>query len=171
MIKIENTKFDIGTKEIEIKQRMFEGESIVSIQLRTSFYSNLFNDNIVSGSVDVVVDDKIKCLDDLSNKKYCNTGKLTFTKSIDGKWETETYYDFKIEFKERKHNKIKVEIKCNKANMKLETKCFITSLYTTTSTKKEIEKHFDLKDFYDLPIVKELSKSTISKYIVKAKEN
>jgi len=167
MLEIEKTKFEISTSEIEIKQRMFEGESIVSIQIRTSFYPNLINDKIISGSVDIVVDDKIRSLDELNNKKYDN-GKITFTKSVDGKWETESFYDFEIIFKERNNNKIEIEVICNKANLKYHSACYITSLYTTSSTEEEIKKYFDLKDFYNKPVIKELSKSVISKYIVKA---
>ena len=43
----------------------------------------------------------------------------------------------------------------------------MVSLYTTSSSKEELEKNFDLSDFYEEPIVSTISNRKISKYFIK----
>ena len=41
------------------------------------------------------------------------------------------------------------------------------SLYTTSTSKEELEKKFSLKDFYKQTIQREIGKSVITKYFIK----
>ena len=65
----------------------------------------------------------------------------------------------------RKDKSLKFKLKTDICT--LNTDGTIVSLYTTSSTSKELSKSFDLKDFYNNPIVKKIGNSTISRYFLK----
>ena len=71
MLKIQNNEFEIKFTEINIRQRMYQNESYITLIINTEFYPSLVEENIISGSIDAKIDLKdIKSLDDLTNKNY-----------------------------------------------------------------------------------------------------
>ena len=167
MLKIQNNEFEIKFTEINIRQRMYQNESYITLIINTEFYPSLVEENIISGSIDAKIDLKdIKSLDDLTNKNYKGEiGNVTISVNNNGVWEHNSCDNFEIKIKERNGKKISFKLETN--NCKLDTTGTLISLYTTSTTKEEIDKNFDLKDFHNIPITKEVGNSKISKYYVK----
>ena len=167
MLKIQNNEFEIKFTEINIRQRMYQNESYITLIINTEFYPSLVEENIISGSIDAKIDLKdIKSLDDLTNKNYKGEiGNVTISVNNNGVWEHNSCDNFEIKIKERNGKKISFKLETN--NCKLDTTETLISLYTTSTTKEEIDKNFDLKDFHNIPITKEVGNSKISKYYVK----
>ena len=52
-------------------------------------------------------------------------------------------------------------------NCKFDTTGIMVSLYTTSTSNEELKKNFDLSDFYENSVDKEIGNSKIIKYFVK----
>lgn len=167
MIKIENSKFSEKFTEINIRQRMYENESFITLIINTEFFPTIVGDNVVSGNIEIKLDvNDIKSLDDLVGKNYSgDIGKVTISVNNDGVWEHDTKDNFELIIKERKGRNLKFSLKTD--NCKLETTGVMVSLYTTSISEKSLKENFDLNDFYDKAIIKEIGSNKIFKYIVK----
>lgn len=167
MLKIQNNEFEIKFTEINIRQRVFDKESFITLMINTEFYPSLIDNNVISGSVEIKLDLRnIKSLDDLNNKKYNgDIGNVTISINNNGIWETDSRDTFKIKLNKREGQKLTFELETD--NCQLKTIGTIVSLYTTSTNIEELNKNFDLKDFHSTPIIKEIGNSKISKYYVK----
>ena len=167
MLKIENTKFSEKFTEINIRQRMYKGDSFITLMINTEFYPTLVGEAIVSGVIEAKLDIQgIKSLDDLVGKSYKgDIGSVTISVNNDGIWEHQSKDEFSIAITGRKGRVLSFELKTD--NCTLKTKGIMVSLYTTSSTKEELANIFNLDDFYDNSVVKTVGNSNISKYFVK----
>lgn len=167
MLKVENTKFSEKFTEINIRQRMYKGDSFITLMINTEFYPSLVGESLVSGVIETKLDIKgIKSLDDLCGKSYKgDIGSVTISVNNDGIWEHQSKDEFSIEITGRKGRILNFELKTD--NCSLKTKGVMVSLYTTSSSKEELEKNFNLDDFYDNPVVKTIGNNEISKYFIK----
>ena len=167
MLKINDIKFQEKFTEINIRHRLYKGKSIITLIITTEFYPSLCNENIVSGVIEAKIDlQNINSLNDLVNKSYQgDIGSVTISVNNNGIWEHDTKDKFEINIKNR--NKRKLDFKLKTDNCKLETKGTIVSLYTTSTSKKDLEKKFNLSDFYNNPIIREINNITVYKYFVK----
>ena len=167
MIKIEKTNFLEKFTEINFRQRMYEGTSFITLIINTEFYPSLVNDSIVSGSLEVKVDlQDISCIDDLVGKTYNgDIGKLTISVNNDGIWEHDTKDEFSVKIKERNGRKLKFSLECD--NCKMDTTGIMVSLFTTSTDKDELNKHFSLDDFYANEVTKEIAGKNMMKFFVK----
>ena len=167
MIKIENSKFSEKFTEINIRQRMYENESFITLIINTEFFPTIVGDNVVSGNIEIKLDvNDIKSLDDLVGKSYNgDIGKVTISVNNDGIWEHDTKDNFELCIKERKGRNLKFFLKTD--NCKLETTGVMVSLYTTSTSEESLKENFNLNDFYDKAIIKEIGSNKIFKYIVK----
>ena len=167
MLEIEKHKFSEKFTEINIRQRLYEGKSFITLMINTEFYPSLVGDNLVSGVVDIKLDIKdVKSLDDLVGKCYKgDIGSVNFSVNNDGVWEYQAKNDFEVLITARDGRKLTFEVKTD--NCILNTTGVIVSLYTTSSTEEQLSESFDLKDFYDKPIIKEIGNNKVMKYFVK----
>ena len=167
MLEIEKNKFSEKFTEINIRQRLYEGNSFITLMINTEFYPSLVGDNLVSGVVEIKLDIKdVKSLDDLVGKCYKgDIGSVNFSVNNDGIWEYQSKNDFEVLITARDGRNLSFEVKTD--NCILKTKGVIVSLYTTSSTEEQLSESFDLKDFYDKPIIKEIGNNKVMKYFVK----
>ena len=167
MIKIEKGKFTEKFTEINIRQRLYKGKSFITLMINTEFYPSLVNDNLVSGAIEVKLDiTDINSLDDLVGKSYKgNIGSVNISVNNDGVWEHQSTDNFEIVIKSRKNRTLTFELKTD--NCSLKATGVMVSLYTTSSTEKELNKSFDLKDFYEKPVTKTIGNNEVIKYFVK----
>ena len=167
MIKIEKSKFTEKFTEINIRQRLYKNKSFITLMINTEFYPTLVNDNLVSGVIEVKLDiTDIKSLNDLVGKSYKgDIGSLTISVNNDGIWEHQTKNEFEIIINERKNRNLSFELKADNCNIK--TTGVMVSLYTTSTTEKELNNTFDLSDFYDKPVIKSIGNNEVIKYFVK----
>ena len=56
MIKIENSKFSEKFTEINIRQRMYENKSFITLIINTEFFPTIVGDNVVSGNIEIKLD-------------------------------------------------------------------------------------------------------------------
>ncbi len=163
MIKLKNELVKLQSSELNIKQRVFEKQSIVTLELKTLFYPTLIDEQIVFGSIELTVDNsECKSLNDFLKTDF-KDGKVVVNLNEDGKWNTYTFYDFKIKFIKIEENDISFELEFT--DCKISEKANITSLYTIGN--KNIAEYFDLSDFYEKPIVKEIANKEIFKFFKK----
>lgn len=167
MLKIEKSNFSEKFTEINIRQRIYNKKSFITLMINTEFYPSLVGDNLVSGVIEAKLDiEGIKSLDDLVDKSYKgDIGSVTISVNNDGIWEHQTADNFEVNVIERKGRKLKFELKTN--NCTLKTTGIVVSLYTTSSTEKQLGTYFDLKDFYEKPIIKAIGNNEVMKYFVK----
>lgn len=167
MIKIKKSNFSEKFTEINIRQRMYNGESIVTLMISTEFYPSLVGESVVSGVIEIKLDvADVKSLDGLVGKDYKgDIGSVSISVNNDGIWEHQSVDSFEIRFLERDKRKLKFELKTSDCVLK--TSGVMVSLYSTSSTIDGLNKVFDLSDFYDRPIIKEVGNSKILKYFVK----
>ncbi|MBQ8681471.1 MAG: hypothetical protein IJ509_00975 [Bacilli bacterium] len=167
MLKIEKTTFKEKSTEINIRQRMYKGKSFITLIVTTEFFPSLVGENLVSGMIEAKIDiNDISCLEALVGKNYKgDIGSVTISVNNDGIWEHQSCDSFEFSISKRKGRDLSFSLKTDNCNLK--TTGVMVSLYSTSSTKKELEKNFDLRDFYDKPIVKDIGKSQIMKYFVK----
>lgn len=167
MLKIEKSKFSEKFTEINIRQRMYDNKSFITLIINTEFYPSLVGENLVSGAVEVKLDiNDIKSLDDLVGKSYKgDIGSVSISVNNDGIWEHKSFDSFEISFLERKNRKLSFCLKTD--NCSLKTTGVVVSLYTTSSTYEQLDENFDLKDFYDRPVVKNIGNNKVFKYFVK----
>ena len=167
MLKIEKSKFSEKFTEINIRQRIYKKKSYITLMINTEFYPSLVGENLVSGAIEIKLDiEGIKSLDDLVGKSYKgDIGSITISVNNDGIWEHQAKDDFEITITKRDKRKLSFELKTD--NCTLKTTGILVSLYTTSSTEKELSKNFSLDDFYDNPVVKSIGNNEIRKYFVK----
>ena len=78
MLKIQNNEFKIKFTEINIRQRMFENESFITLMINTEFFPALIDESVISGSIEFKLDLKeIKSIDELINNNEVKIGKYT----------------------------------------------------------------------------------------------
>lgn len=167
MLKINNETFEIKYTEINFRQRMYNKKSYITVNIMTEFYPSIVNERVISGSIDIKLDlNDIKSIDDLLDKKYAgDIGCVTISINNDGVWEHNICDKYEIELMSRKGKSLKFKLKTD--NCVLNTEGTMVSLYTTSSTAKQLSKNFDLKDFLNNPIIKQIGNSTISRYFLK----
>jgi len=166
MLKIQNNSFEIKYTEINIRQRMFEKQSYVTMIINTEFFPSLVGENIISGSIEIKLDLKdVKSLDDFINNYEGEIGNVVISINNNGIWEHDSKDKFKISIKKRDGKKLEFELKTD--NCLLKDKGTIVSLYTTSASIEELEKNFDLKDFYNNPITREIGNKKVYKYFIK----
>lgn len=167
MLEIKKHPFKEKFTEINIRQRNYEKKSFITVQFTTEFYPSIVNDQIVSGAIDLKLDlSDIHALDDLSSKKYKgDIGSLTISVNNDGVWEHQTLDQFEVAFGKRDKNELSFHVEAK--DIVFDSVGTIVSLYTTSTVEKELEKVFDLSDFYSQTIRKEIGKSTIIRFIAK----
>lgn len=165
MLKIKKYEFETKSVEMNLKQRNYQKESIVSAEIMIEFFPCVYEDAVISGAIQIVMDaSEIHCLDDFNDKTYeGKVGKVLLSINKDGVWEHKTIYDYTLSFKKRKKNKI--NFSCVGEDFQIKEEATIVSLYTTSTEK--MEDVFLMKDFYDVKFEKKIGQSTISKYIVK----
>lgn len=167
MILIRDTEVKQKSCEMNLKQRMYQEESIVTVQIMTEFFPTMIQSQLVSGAIEVNLDtSNIHSLSDLENKEYAGkVGRATISVCNEGIWEHNNLYDFKVKFGKRKQDEITVFIELE--DCKLEVVATIVSLYTTSSTEKSIKNNFDMTEFYEKPTKRQVGKNMILKYYVK----
>lgn len=167
MLKINNKEFQEKFTEINIRQRIYKKKSIITLIITTEFYPSLFKENIVSGAIEAKIDiDGIKSLDDLVNKNYKgDIGSVTISVNNDGIWEHDIKDNFEINIKSRKKRELEFSLKTD--NCLLDTKGILVSLYTTSTSKDTLKNKFNLNDFYDKELIREINNNKIYKYFVK----
>ena len=167
MLKINNETFENKDTEINFRQRMYNKKSYITVNIMTEFYPSIVNERVISGSIDIKLDlNDIKSIDDLLDKKYAgDIGWVTISINNDGVWEHNICDKYEIELMSRKGKSLKFKLKTD--NCVLNTEGTMVSLYTTSSTAKQLSKNFDLKDFLNNPIIKQIGNSTISRYFLK----
>lgn len=167
MLKINKIKFKEKFTEINIRQRMYKKKSFITLMVTTEFFPSLVGEALVSGVIEVKLDIQgIKSLNDLVGKNYKgDIGSVTISANNDGIWEHQSYEQFEFSILKRAGRELSFVLKTEIGELK--TKGVMVNLYTTSSTEKEIANNFDLSDFYEKPIVKEIGNSQIRKYFVK----
>lgn len=167
MLKVENHEFDVKFAQIDMKQRQYKGESVVTVQLMIEFFPSLVDERIVSGALEIKVDStEIHSIADFEEKSFKGEiGSITLSANNMGDWEHVYESSFAISFGKRKGRKIPVSLSSLKCTF--EGEATLVSLYTTSTDPEQLEEEFSLKDFYEIPMKKEVGNSTISKYYVK----
>lgn len=166
MLKIQNNSFEIKYTEINIRQRMFEKQSYVTMIINTEFFPSLVGENIISGSIEIKLDLKdVKSLDDFINNYEGKIGNVVISINNNGIWEYDSKDNFKLKIKKREGKKLEFELKTE--NCLLKNIGTIVSLYTTSTSAEELQNSFDLKDFHNNPISKEIGNKKVYKYFVK----
>lgn len=167
MLEIQKNKFEIKYTDINIRQRMYQENSYITLMINTEFYPTLVDENIISGSIEIKLDLKdIKSIDDLIDTKYNgDIGNVTISVNNDGVWEHKSYDKFKIKINTRNDKQLDFELETK--DCKLKTTGRIISLYTTSTSQEELSKNFNLKDFHDIPTTKDIGNSKISRYYIK----
>lgn len=171
MLTIKNTPFQIQSIELNLRQRTYEKESIISLMLDLSFYPRELDGEIVSGSISVVADtNQVHCLNDLEQKTFDQEVKVSCAISRNGFWEHYDAYDGILTFQTRKQNQIAFTLESKKNELHIEGVATMVSLYTTSTREEELKKQFQMNDFYTISIQKGIQKRTILKYFVKNEE-
>lgn len=167
MLKVKKIKFKEKFTEINIRQRMYKKKSFITLMINTEFYPSLVGDVLVSGVIEAKLDIKdIKSLDDLINKSYSgDIGSVVISVNNDGVWEHQSYNDFSVSITGRKGRVLSFELTTDDCALK--TNGVMVSLYTTSSSEKELSRNFDLKDFYEKPVIKTIGSNEVRKYFVK----
>lgn len=167
MLKIQKVSFSEKFTEINIRQRMYKKKSYITLMINTEFYPSLVGDNLVSGVVEVKLDiEGIKSLGDLVGKSYKgDIGSVTISVNNNGIWEHQSQDNFEVNITGLKGRKLSFTLKTD--NSILKTTGVVVSLYTTSSSFKELRKNFDLSDFYDKPVTKIIGSNEVMRYFVK----
>lgn len=167
MLKINNYEFETKFSEINFRQRNYNGKSYITVNITTEFFPTLVKQSIVYGSVDIKIDlEEIHSIDDLLSKSFQgDVGTIHISVNNDGIWETNTIEDFSIHFLERKDRNLFFEIQGK--DFIYNDSSRMISLFTTSTSKEELTKKFDLKDFYEQTIEREIGKSIVTKYFIK----
>lgn len=167
MLKINNYEFDIKFSETNFRQRNYNDQSYITVNITSEFFPSLVKENIIYGAVDIKIDlTEIKSIDDLVGKEYKgDIGKLHISVCNDGVWEENNIEDFEIKFEKRNQKELSFEIIGKDFYYKDSSR--MISLYTTSTKEEDLKKVFDLKDFYQQTTKREIGKSTITKYFIK----
>lgn len=165
MLKIRKQEFQEKFTEINLRQRMYQGESYITLTLTTEFYPSFIGEQVISGTILANIDMKdIHSLDDLVGKKLKgDIGKVTLSVSNDGIWESQSYDQFEVAFLKRTGRKLEFSLLMED----VELKTIGTAVFLYTTNKENFEKEFDQNDFYNHPIEKSIQDRKIIKYFVK----
>lgn len=163
MLKIRGQEFQVKFCEVNLRQRMFEGESIVTVCMNMEFYPEVMDDSVVYGSVEVKVDvDGVKSLNDIGHQHF-DAGTVCFNVCKDGVWESDVVGNLSISFGSV-HDRL-LDIELSTSDILFDDVARVVSLYTTSN--QELGKMFDMCDFYTKDEYKTIGKSTILKYYLK----
>lgn len=167
MLEIEKSFFKIKFSELHFRQRMYQNKSIVTVQIQTEFYPTFAKDAIVSGAVKIQLDvSDLHAIDDLQDKTYQGeVGDVTISILKDGVWEHKHLSHFSISFQKRVGREISFLLETD--TCKIEAVATMVSLYTTGSHVNVLQKHFEMKDFYDMCVQRKIGSSTVSRYYVR----
>ncbi len=167
MLKINSYEFEIKFSEINFRQRNYNGKSYITVNITNEFFPTLVKKNIVYGSCDIKVDlENIKSIDDLVEKEYQGQiGTIHISVNNDGIWETNAIEYFSIKFVKRENKNLFFQIMGK--DFIYEDSSRMISLYTTSTSKEDLEKKFSLKDFYSQIVQREIGQSIITKYFIK----
>lgn len=169
MLQIKNELFQEQFIDMNLRERTYEGTSIVSLLFDISFYPKELNEEIISGTISVVVDTcDLHCLNDLENKTWNHEVKVSVSVSRNGRWEQYDAYDGILSLKKLHQNCIEFQLESKKNELKIDSQAVIVSLYSTSTNKEQLTKVFDMTDFYKTPIIKQIQKREITKYYVKS---
>lgn len=166
MFQIKTHEVEVKSQELNFKQRMYQGESIVTVNMMIDFYPTLIDEMIVSGGIDIKLDiEGLKSIHELENNEYKGkVGYVTISVNNHGVWEHLNLEEFTVKFGKIENNKILVNFKCEEATFEMNlTMC---SLYTTSSDEETLAKVFDLNEFYKKPIESIIGKRKICKYFI-----
>ena len=167
MLKIKNINFKEKFAEAHLRQRIYEGNSYITLMTTIEFYPKLVDDSIISGAIDIKVDMKdIHSLKDLENKELSgNIGSITISVNNDDIWEHNKSDNFSIKLGKIRGRELEIKLKTEECE--LDTTLELISLYTTSSKEEELKKVFSLDDFYSKTLEKKVGTSQIIKYFVK----
>lgn len=167
MLEIEKLFFKIKFSEMNFRQRMYQGKSIVTVQIMTEFYPSFTKDKMISGAIEIKLDaEDIHSLDDLNEKHYDgDIGSVTISIYNEGIWEHKNLSNFTITFKKRVGREIPFLLETDIC--KIDTSATMVSLYTTSTDCSTLKKNFVMTDFYDKCIQRKVGKSMVSKYYIK----
>lgn len=167
MLKIEKTKFKEKFTEINIRQRIYQEKNFITLMITTEFFPSLVENNVVSGVVEVKLDiEGVHSLEELVGKHYQgDIGNVTISVNNNGIWEHQSKDDFEVSITKKNGRELTFTLKTD--NCQLKTTGVMVSLYTTSSSEKALLKEFDLRDFYEKAMIKEIGNNKILKYFVK----
>lgn len=167
MLKIRNVEFKEKFTEINIRQRMYQGKSYITLMVVSEFYPSLIGKQIVSGTIEAKIDmEDISCIDDLVGKKLNGEiGSVTISVNNDGIWEHQSFDNFVFEIIKRNGRELSFILSTEEGV--LDINGVMVSLYTTSTSKEELSKVFSLSDFYSSVVEKEIGKQKVFKYFVK----
>ena len=139
MLTIKKALFQVQSIELNMRQRTFEKESIVSLMMDLSFYPRELDGEIVSGSISVVVDtNQIHCLNDLEQKTFDQEVKVSCAISRNGFWEHYDAYDGILTFQTRKQNQIAFTLESKKNELHIEGGEFVYHQYKRKRIKRKL---------------------------------
>lgn len=155
--------------EINIRQRMYQGKSYITLNLMTEFYPALIDNNIISGAIDAKIDiSDISCIDDLVGRSLSGEiGSVTVSVNNNSIWEHKSYDNFSFKVVKRSGRELKIELILE--DIELSTTAIMVSLYTTSTSFEDLKSTFSFEDFYELKTEKEIQGKKIIKYFVKEK--
>lgn len=167
MLEIEKSFFKIKFSEMNIRQRMYQGKSIVTVQIMTEFYPSFTKDKIISGAIEIKLDaEDIHSIDDLNEKHYNgDIGNVTISIYNEGIWEHKDISSFSLSFQKRSGREIPFLLETEIC--KIDTSATVVSLYTTSTDFSTLKKNFRMIDFYDKCIQRKIGNSMVSKYYIK----
>lgn len=167
MLTINDISFQVKSTEMNIKQRTYQGKSIITAEIMTEFFPKMVDGDVLSGAVTIKLDmTDVKSLDAMAQKKYRGEiGNVTLSVNKNGIWEHVSCSNFEFAFQERKGNQFAFEMHTKEPICDLALTTTLVSLYTTNDEK--LKKQFQLDDFYATPITREIGTSSIKKYYVK----
>lgn len=166
VLKINNYEFEIKFSEINFRQRTYNGKSYITVNIMNEFFPTLVKENIVYGSTDIKIDvEEIHSIDEFIGKEYNGQiGTIHISVNNDGVWETNAVEDFSVKFIKREKKNLFFQI--TGKDFVYEGSSRMVSLYTTSTSKEELEKKFNLKDFYTQTVQREIGKSTVTKFFI-----
>lgn len=167
MLQIKDIQFEVKSTEMNIKQRSYQGESIITAEIMTEFFPKMIDGDVLSGAIEIKLDmSRIKNIRALEHKHYHGkVGMVTLSVLKNGIWEHVSVEEFDMTFKTITDRKIAFTLKIEDPNCYMDIETTLVSLYTTNVNK--LKEQFDLSDFYDTPIVREIGNSSITKYYVR----
>ncbi len=167
MIRIRDQEVKEKFTEIHLRQRMYQEKSYVTLMIITEFYPTEMSQGIVSGSIEAKIDlEGISCLDDLEKKNLeGDIGSVTLSVNNNGIWEHQSEDQFQIQIIQRKGRELTFVL--TTSEFVLDTYGELVSLYTTSTSRENLEEVFKMDDFYDKVVEKKVGNGTIVKYFVK----
>lgn len=167
MLKIKNVLFEEKFTEINFRQRMYKGKSYITLVGNTEFYPELVDGSMICGGIEIKLDmDNVSSIDDFLGRAFDgDIGKVTISVNNDGVWEHKSCDNFKMKIGKRNGRKLNFILEVEDCVM--ETEGTMVSLYTTSTSSEELADKFDLRDFYDKAVTREIGNSKVVKYYIK----